>query len=339
MSGQYDWAYSFSVNNVQFSFTVITGTTPVAPGEYKATGIIGFVNGVAISGLDTTYSFLNPAGPDNIQSLNPGFTDGVNTPGVSFDAAGVAYNIFELDGTTRNYFAIGSRFGADTVAPLFTTNVCFVSGTRIRVERDGDVADVAVEVLRVGDIAVTASGGRAPIRWIGHRELDRAFLAENPDSQPVRILAGAFGPNMPARGVSLSAGHPVLVGADADGDGGALVPIMCLINGTSVARERVDSVTYWHVELDHHDILLAEGLAAESFLDYGIRPWFENGADHALTNPDFIPPGLNGRCRPVAVDGSVVEAERQRIDMLFAMDLTAHCKWPGPDSVMTEFFA
>ncbi len=78
---------------------------------------------------------------------------------------------------------------------------------------------------------------------------------------------------------------------------------MCLINGTSITREPVVSVTYWHVELDAHDILLAEGLPAESYLDWGDRPFFTEGSDHALHNPDFVVPGLTARCRPVAVDG------------------------------------
>ncbi len=54
------------------------------------------------------------------------------------------------------------------------------------------------------------------------------------------------------------------------------------------------SVTYWHVELDAHDILLAEGLPAESYLDWGDRPFFTEGSDHALHNPDFVVPGLSG---------------------------------------------
>ncbi len=93
---------------------------------------------------------------------------------------------------------------------------------------------------------------------------------------------------------------------------------MCLINGTTIAREPAASVTYWHVELDAHDILLAEGLAAESYLDWGDRPFFTEGSDHALHNPDFVVPGLSARCRPVAVDGPVVEAERARLSAVFA---------------------
>ncbi len=102
---------------------------------------------------------------------------------------------------------------------------------------------------------------------------------------------------------------------------------MCLINGTSITREPVVSVTYWHVELDAHDILLAEGLPAESYLDWGDRPFFTEGSDHALHNPDFVVPGLTARCRPVAVDGPVVEAERARLSGVFADALGEACAW------------
>ncbi len=172
--------------------------------------------------------------------------------------------------------------------------VCFSSGTNILTQS----GDVPVEQLAVGDRVVTTTGEVRPIRWIGHRYLNGHGCVLPHDQQPVRIRAGAFGPGLPARDLRLSPGHPVLVGADADGAGGHLVPIMCLINGTSISREPVSSVTYWHVELDAHDILLAEGLSAESYLDWGDRPFFTEGSDHALHNPDFVVPGLAARCRP-----------------------------------------
>ena len=77
-----------------------------------------------------------------------------------------------------------------------------------------------------------------------------------------------------------------------------------------------DSVTYWHIELDQHDILLADGLPAESYLDWGDRAFFTEASTHALQKPDFIVPGLSDRCRPVAFDGPVVNAERRRLDVL-----------------------
>lgn len=209
--------------------------------------------------------------------------------------------------------------------------VCFTTGTRLRVMRDGAAVEIAVEDLRVGDRAVTASGAPRPVVWIGHRTLAGTGAALPHDQQPIHIRAGAFGPGLPARDLRLSPGHPVLVGADADGAGGHLVPIMCLINGTSIAREPVPAVTYWHVELDRHDILLAEGLPAESYLDWGDRPFFTEGSDHALHNPDFVVPGLAARCRPVAIDGPVVEAERARLSGVFAASLAQACAWGEAD--------
>ncbi|WP_264045570.1 Hint domain-containing protein [Methylobacterium flocculans] len=209
----------------------------------------------------------------------------------------------------------------------YVTPVCFVTGTGIRVIRDGREADVAVEDLRVGDRAVTASGTARPIVWIGHRDLAGQGGALAHAQQPVRVSAGAFGDGLPTRDLTLSPGHPVLVGADDDAQGGHLVPIMCLINGTTIVRLPLATVTYWHVELDSHDILLAEGLAAESYIDGGDRPFFAQASDHALHNPDFVAPGWSARCRPVAVDGPVVTAERARLSAVFADTLTAQGAW------------
>lgn len=221
-------------------------------------------------------------------------------------------------GQTLNFTATRN----DYVAPI-----CFTTGTLIRTAR----GEVAVEDLIVGDLAVTASGTLRPITWIGNRALDAKGEALPHNEQPIRIRAGAFGPGLPARDLRLSHGHPVLVGADANGEGGVLVPVMCLINGTSVLREPATQVTYWHIELDAHDILLAEGLAAESYYDMGSRVWFA-GEDGMLTDPDFVPAGEHGRCRPVAVDGTLVDGERKRLDAVFAGSLDASSAWDAADS-------
>ena len=179
-----------------------------------------------------------------------------------------------------------------------------------------------IEALAVGDEAVTASGERRTITWIGRRTLD--CRGEAAHMAPVRIRADAFGAGIPERDVHLSPGHPVLV---RHGGVEALVPVMNLINGTTIERSARQTVTYWHVELDGHDILLAEGLPAESYIDGGDRAFFTEASDHALHNPDFVPAGWNARCRPVAADGPVVEAERQRLDTVFAGTLSEHCAW------------
>ncbi|MCJ2031884.1 Hint domain-containing protein [Methylobacterium sp. J-043] len=105
------------------------------------------------------------------------------------------------------------------------------------------------------------------------------------------------------------------------------MPLVCRLNRTSIALVDATSVVYWQVALDAHDILLAAELPAESSLDVGCPPFFEGASDHALHNPDFVPPGLAGRCRPVAIDGPLVKAERARLDALFVQALTDHCAW------------
>lgn len=214
----------------------------------------------------------------------------------------------------------------------FGAPVCFTTGTRIVLVCGGARIEVAVEVLRAGDVVLTATGGRRAIRWIGHRTLGTGKSRISPAHWPVRVLTGAFGSDaegcpVPARDLRLSPGHPVLVAGGPAAERGVLVPIMCLVNGTSIARESVVTVTYWHVELDAHDLLLAEGLAAESYIDGGDRAFFAEASDHGLHDPDFVPPGWGARCRPVVVDGPVVEAERRRLDDHFAATLHGACAW------------
>ncbi|MFY9294997.1 MAG: Hint domain-containing protein [Methylorubrum rhodinum] len=183
-----------------------------------------------------------------------------------------------------------------------TPAACYVTGTRILTAR----GSVAVEDLAVGDLAVTASGEERPVRWIGHQTVRcrgrAAFL-------PVRIAAGAFGEGRPARNLMVSPGHTVCV----DVLGEVLIPAIRLVNGTTVAQVPVEKVTYWHVELESHDILLAEGLPAESYLDMGNRAFFE-GASIGI-EPD-APVGHNASdfCRPFLEAGPLVEAVRTRLE-------------------------
>lgn len=84
---------------------------------------------------------------------------------------------------------------------------------------------------------------------------------------------------MPTQDLVLSPDHAVFVE-------GRLVPVRYLVNGRSIVAEHRDSVTYWHVELDRHDLVLAEGAACESYLDTGNREAFEGEAAMAL-HPEF----------------------------------------------------
>lgn len=180
--------------------------------------------------------------------------------------------------------------------------VCYASGTMIRTA-DGDIA---VERLRIGDLVVTASGGRRPIRWIGHRAYAARFANTNPDLLPVRIEAGAIAAGVPARDLLVSPRHALLLD-------GVLIPAAALVNGASVVKvTRVDNLDYWHVELDSHDVLLAENTPAESFVDDEGRGLFHNARSFHELYPDAIDVDAS-YCAPRVESGPLVAAVRRRL--------------------------
>jgi len=92
---------------------------------------------------------------------------------------------------------------------------------------------------------------------------------------------------------------------------GVLVPVRYLVNGCTVAQVTVEAITYWHVELPSHDVLLAEGLPAESYLDTGNRAAFAGGSDPPMLHPDFALRIWESRaCAKLVVDGPELVAAR-----------------------------
>ncbi|MBV9860669.1 MAG: Hint domain-containing protein [Alphaproteobacteria bacterium] len=178
---------------------------------------------------------------------------------------------------------------------------CYVTGTRILTER----GEVAVEDLRIGDrVMALRSGGLVPVQWIGHRRVDLRNHPRPSSVYPVRVAAGAFAEGRPYRDLWLSPGHSVFVD-------GVLIQIEKLVNGATIAQVPQDEVTYWHVELATHDILLAEGLAAESYLDTGNRTAFTNGGAFLDLHPDFAPRHWTQSCVPLVQSGPQLAAVKR----------------------------
>ncbi len=227
-----------------------------------------------------------------------------------------------LDGTIENGVVLVMPGGTlDPAATSAETNVvqqapCYLAGTRLRTPR----GDVAVEQLAVGEDLLTAAGEAKPIVWIGHRQIDCRRHPQPQLVRPVRVRAGAFGPSQPQRDLMLSPDHSVSVAA-ADGSGKVLIPIKHLVNGLTVLQEPADSAHYFHIELARHDILLAEGLPAESYLDTGNRAMFVNagpgprsgGSEPVALHPDFWAKSWANACAPLRQAGPDVEAVRRRL--------------------------
>jgi collagen type I/II/III/V/XI/XXIV/XXVII alpha len=181
--------------------------------------------------------------------------------------------------------------------------VCFRAGTRIATPR----GDILVERLKVGDRVLTHSSGEKAIVWIGRRGIDCRRHPDPVRILPVRIAAHAFGPGLPRRDLFLSPGHAVFV----DGD---LIPVKCLLNGTTIRQVPARQVTYFHIELDDHEVIFAEGLATESYLDTGNRPDFANGGPSLALYPDLSAiTWETASCAPIVLAGPRLEAARARL--------------------------
>jgi T5SS/PEP-CTERM-associated repeat protein len=182
---------------------------------------------------------------------------------------------------------------------------CYGAGTMILTDR----GEIAVEHLCVGDRVVTVSGAHRPVIWLGHRRLACARHAHPASVYPVRVAKDAFGPDAPRRDLLLSPDHAVWVD-------GALVPIRHLINDTTIAQEARAEIAYWHVELAGHDVIFADGLACETYLDTGNRGAFANGGMALDLHPDFAGDRRDADPRhyaPLVEPGPALAAIRARL--------------------------
>ncbi len=184
-----------------------------------------------------------------------------------------------------------TRFNADAPLP------CFAAGTLILTNR----GEIPVEHLLADDLVIGMRRGKlAPVRRIGRYEVDLRSLP-NPDAiNPVRVLAGAFGPGQPNRDLVLSPDHALYVE-------GHLITVRHLLNGATIRQESCDSIAYHHVVLDPHEILLANGMTAGSCLDSGQAE----------------------ACAPELPKGAPLAASRQKL--LDRATVLGHATTPDPD--------
>jgi T5SS/PEP-CTERM-associated repeat protein len=150
------------------------------------------------------------------------------------------------------------QFG--TLSTQLDEEQCYAAGTAILTASGLR----PVERLRRGDrVAVRGADGAiafAPIRWTGMRHVTLDGHPRDAMVRPVRIRADAVAPGVPARDLVVSPDHAVRVA-------GVLVQARRLVNGMTVEQDvHARTVSYHHVALDWHALLIAEGLEAESYL-------------------------------------------------------------------------
>jgi T5SS/PEP-CTERM-associated repeat protein len=192
--------------------------------------------------------------------------------------------------------------GVGTLAGTDVVVACFAAGTRIRTP-DGDIP---VEALRIGQLVETVGSAPRPIRWIGRRSYHNRFVRNDPAVMPIRIAGGALGDGVPRRDLLVSPEHAMFLD-------GALVAAKLLVNGTTITQVRhLDRIDYFHVELDSHDILFAEGAPSESFVDCDSRFMFQNAAEFAQLYPDDAGASWSF-CAPRLEEGAKLAALQRRL--------------------------
>jgi len=215
-----------------------------------------------------------------------------------------------VPGLTPSDFSVNVASGTTTIG--FGSNetdivACYCRGTLIETKR----GQKKVEKLNIGDEVVTMSGAMRPIKWIGRRSYGGRFIMGRTDILPICIKAGALGVNVPKRDLSISPHHAMYF-KDAARDS-VLIEAKDLVNGVSIVQaDSVDKVEYFHIELETHDVIVAEGALSETFLDDDSRGMFHNAHEYDTLYAE-TPSEPAHYCAPRCDDGYELETVRRNI--------------------------
>ena len=196
-----------------------------------------------------------------------------------------------IDGDfTTGSFQIGSdgAGGTDVI-------VCFAASTMI----DTPDGEVAVEGLKEGDLVSTLHNGPRPVKWVGKGKV-LSTPCRRTAATPVIVRKHALGKDLPRADLRVTKAHSLYIDD-------VLIPVEFLVNHRSIIwDDRAQELEIYHVELDSHDVLIANGVAAESYRDDGNRWLFRNA------NPGWESEA-QAPYAPVLTGGPVVDAAWRRL--------------------------
>jgi hypothetical protein len=164
--------------------------------------------------------------------------------------------IMAVGASSIPFVALGRKSASAATRPG-NRNSCFLKGTEISTPSGCRL----VQELRIGDEVQTVTG-RKTIKWIGYSKFTKEEgRAWQDNVMPVRVARFAINDHTPYRDLYLSPGHCVFLNE-------ALIPVTYLINETSIAQgtpSEMSALEYYHVELDTHEVIYAEGALVESY--------------------------------------------------------------------------
>jgi hypothetical protein len=197
-------------------------------------------------------------------------------------------------------FQVTDLSGAPDTDVVTFNLTCFLGGTCIAVPG----GEMCVEDLQTGSSVVADSGEEVRVVWIGRQTVATLFgPAER--LMPVRFAAGSLGGGLPFADLTVTADHGMLVD-------GVICHAGALVNGTTITRvplaEMGESYTVYHIETEEHEIILANGAPAETFIDNVSRRVFDNYAEFEALYGDVpemeelpYPRAMSARQVPAAI--------------------------------------
>ena len=247
VSAYYDDSVSVLLNDgsggflAQTTFAAGDNTRKIVIGDFDADGAADDI--AAINRNDDNVSVLLNDGSGSFEAQTT-FAVGDNPYSLA---------VGDLDGDGVADDLAVSNQNDNTVSVLIE---CFLTGTHILTEQ----GEVAVENLQIGDQVQTAEGQPETIKWIGKQTIETHQVKNPLRGYPVLIKAGALGNNLPHQDLYVSPDHAMFID-------GLLINAGALVNDISIIKtEPNETFTYYHVELENHALLIAEGTAAESYL-------------------------------------------------------------------------
>jgi Hint domain-containing protein len=144
---------------------------------------------------------------------------------------------------------------------------CFLRGTLIQTPG----GEIPVEELKIGGLVDTLRGPQ-PIKWIGRQRFEKARQSWHWSVAPIRIAQFALSDEYPRRDLFLSPHHSLFID-------GLLIPVEWLVNGKTITlaeMDNCDAIEYFHIELENHEVVFAEGAPAETLLVDSDRERFGN---------------------------------------------------------------
>jgi hypothetical protein len=231
--------FFFIADNFLFGATTTVNIALIGVESYNVFWVCP--NGIIISGSSTINGILLTEGGD-ITALDSGAT--------------VTGAVYSVSGSTELVDALINL-------PPYPAPPCYLAGTKILTL----IGYMEVEKLKAGYNIVTKgyldenntyveddTTKQCPVSWI----IKRIVKKPTSESFPIRIVKNAL-ENGPSEDLYVSPDHKILVNGK---------PILAknLLNGTTIIQDtRTRGIVYYHIKLDKHYCIFANGVLAESF--------------------------------------------------------------------------